>query len=77
MRLPPQDVCDPLRLYIHTVCTAGWGEGKGGKAGWYGALGLWVVDQEGAPLYDDPQTGGPPSDLGFCVVWGLRDLGFV
>lgn len=73
------DPCDPIRLFVHAVCTVGWGEDERGKGSWWKKFKLWLVDEEGQPLYatEDDAEGGPAaaaqvSGLGASLSTGSR-----
>ncbi len=53
MLSPP---CDPIRLYVHAVCTSGWGPEEGGKGSYWLKYKLWLVDEDGQPLYLDNEN---------------------
>mmetsp|Transcript_14557 Transcript_14557/g.31710 ORF Transcript_14557/g.31710 Transcript_14557/m.31710 type:complete len:380 (+) Transcript_14557:167-1306(+) len=47
------DPCDERRLYIHFLCESGWDR----KAGAWSDMQLWLVDEQGVPLWSNPAAG--------------------
>ena len=45
--------CDPVRLFVHVICKEGWGEKEEEKGRVLSRFKLWLVDNEGRPIYSE------------------------
>lgn len=68
-----------MRLFVHAVCTTGWGPGEGGKGFHWTKYKLWLLDDLGFPMYLDEEQGvhsnrttakGPPPRHPFLPCQG-------